>query len=159
MHGLMSYRRFRRARLLRSDRAEWAFGRYVATELWLELGRYVATELWLELGRYVATERSKRLVAARTVGPLRPLGSEESHFGTTEPRPSRPQSSPRLNPCSGCIRESPERRRSSPSELETQNEERPWPLESHGSLILHRPRSDAEDDTPPKIWPSWLSSP
>ncbi|KAF3531420.1 hypothetical protein DY000_02039529 [Brassica cretica] len=28
------------ARSLRSDRAEWAFGRYVATELWLELGRY-----------------------------------------------------------------------------------------------------------------------
>ncbi|KAF2594109.1 hypothetical protein F2Q70_00043744 [Brassica cretica] len=44
MHGLMSYRRFGRARSLRSDRAEWAFGRYVATELWLELGRYVATE-------------------------------------------------------------------------------------------------------------------
>ncbi|KAF2599249.1 hypothetical protein F2Q68_00008603 [Brassica cretica] len=39
-------------RSLRSDRAEWAFG------------RYVATELWLELGRYVATERSTRLVAA-----------------------------------------------------------------------------------------------
>ncbi|KAF3581693.1 hypothetical protein DY000_02033744 [Brassica cretica] len=56
MHGLMSYRRFGRARSLRSDRtlvrarslrsnrAEWTFGRYVATELWLELGRYVATE-------------------------------------------------------------------------------------------------------------------
>ncbi|KAF3486188.1 hypothetical protein F2Q69_00053076 [Brassica cretica] len=56
MHGLMSYRRFGRARSLRSDRslvrarslrsdrAEWMFGRYVATELWLELGRYVATE-------------------------------------------------------------------------------------------------------------------
>ncbi|KAF3489403.1 hypothetical protein F2Q69_00052930 [Brassica cretica] len=40
MHGLMSYRRFRRALSLRSDRA------------WLELGRYVAIELWLELGRY-----------------------------------------------------------------------------------------------------------
>ncbi|KAF2584858.1 hypothetical protein F2Q70_00035627 [Brassica cretica] len=56
MHGLMSHRRFGRARSLRSDRtlvrawslrsdrAEWTFGRYVATELWLELGRYVATE-------------------------------------------------------------------------------------------------------------------
>ncbi|KAF3600895.1 hypothetical protein F2Q69_00035617 [Brassica cretica] len=32
VHGLMSYRRFGRARSLRSDRA------------WLELGRYVATE-------------------------------------------------------------------------------------------------------------------
>ncbi|KAF3506449.1 hypothetical protein F2Q69_00007248 [Brassica cretica] len=41
-----------RARSLRSDRAEWAFG------------RYVATELWLKLGRYVATERSTLLVAA-----------------------------------------------------------------------------------------------
>ncbi|KAF2576573.1 hypothetical protein F2Q70_00004687 [Brassica cretica] len=29
---------------LRSDRAEWTFGCYVATEPWLELGRYVATE-------------------------------------------------------------------------------------------------------------------
>ncbi|KAF2559766.1 hypothetical protein F2Q68_00015251 [Brassica cretica] len=41
MHGLMSYRHFGRARSLRSDRAEWTFGRYVATELWLELGCYV----------------------------------------------------------------------------------------------------------------------
>ncbi|KAF2535990.1 hypothetical protein F2Q68_00021054 [Brassica cretica] len=66
MHGLMSYRRFGRARSLRSDRTlvrarplrsdrsnarslrsdrvEWAFGCYAVTELWLELGRYVATE-------------------------------------------------------------------------------------------------------------------
>ncbi|KAF3528286.1 hypothetical protein DY000_02037741 [Brassica cretica] len=44
MHGLMSYRRFGRARSLRSDRAEWTFGRYVATELELEFYRYVATE-------------------------------------------------------------------------------------------------------------------
>ncbi|KAF3534977.1 hypothetical protein DY000_02039619 [Brassica cretica] len=44
MHGLMSYRRFGRARSLRSDRAEWAFGCHVVTELWLELGRHVATE-------------------------------------------------------------------------------------------------------------------
>nr|VDD11510.1 unnamed protein product [Brassica oleracea] len=56
--------------------AEWAFGCYVVTELWLELGRYVATErstrlfgryvateLWFELGRYVATEQNGRLVA------------------------------------------------------------------------------------------------
>ncbi|KAF3607900.1 hypothetical protein DY000_02046393 [Brassica cretica] len=55
MHGLMSYRRFGRARSLRSDRA---LDRYVATELRLELGRYVATEQTLELGRYVATERN-----------------------------------------------------------------------------------------------------
>ncbi|KAF3560912.1 hypothetical protein DY000_02015190 [Brassica cretica] len=38
--------------LERSDRAEWAFG------------CYAVTELWLELGRYVATERSTRLIAA-----------------------------------------------------------------------------------------------
>ncbi|KAF3602030.1 hypothetical protein F2Q69_00037137 [Brassica cretica] len=44
MHGLMSYRRFGRARSLRSDRVEWTFGRYVATELWLKLGCYVVTE-------------------------------------------------------------------------------------------------------------------
>ncbi|KAF2577082.1 hypothetical protein F2Q68_00005828 [Brassica cretica] len=29
---------------LRSDQAEWTFGRYVATKPWLKLGRYVATE-------------------------------------------------------------------------------------------------------------------
>ncbi|KAF2584059.1 hypothetical protein F2Q70_00036695 [Brassica cretica] len=63
MHGLMSYRRFGRARSLHSDRAEWTFGRYVATELRLGLSHYVATELRLELGRYVATERNTRSVA------------------------------------------------------------------------------------------------
>ncbi|KAF3511824.1 hypothetical protein F2Q69_00005204 [Brassica cretica] len=31
MHGLMSYRRFGRARSLRSDRAERTLGRYIAT--------------------------------------------------------------------------------------------------------------------------------
>ena len=50
-----------RARSLCSDRAGQALGRYVATELWLELGRYelgryVATEIWLEFGCYIATE-------------------------------------------------------------------------------------------------------
>ncbi|KAF3610755.1 hypothetical protein DY000_02048763 [Brassica cretica] len=63
MHGLMSYRRFGRARSLRSDRAERTLGRCVATELRLGLGRYVATELRLELGRYVETERNGRSVA------------------------------------------------------------------------------------------------
>ncbi|KAF3538568.1 hypothetical protein F2Q69_00023561 [Brassica cretica] len=52
MHGLMSYRRFGRARSLCSDREERT------------LGRYVATGLWLELGRYAAIERNTRLVAA-----------------------------------------------------------------------------------------------
>ncbi|KAF3546669.1 hypothetical protein DY000_02007894 [Brassica cretica] len=64
MHGFVSYRRFGRARSLRNDQAVCVLGRYVATELWLELGRYVATEpsteLWLELGRYVASARSLR---------------------------------------------------------------------------------------------------
>ncbi|KAF2582683.1 hypothetical protein F2Q68_00006503 [Brassica cretica] len=44
MGSLRSDRTLVRARSLRSDRAGWAFGLYVATELWLELGRYVATE-------------------------------------------------------------------------------------------------------------------
>ncbi|KAF3570492.1 hypothetical protein F2Q69_00059356 [Brassica cretica] len=42
--SLRSDRTLVRARPLRIDRAEWTFGRYVATELWLELGRYVAIE-------------------------------------------------------------------------------------------------------------------
>ncbi|KAF3598786.1 hypothetical protein F2Q69_00036421 [Brassica cretica] len=44
MHGIMSYRRLRRARSLRSDRAERTLGRYAATELRLGLGRYIVTE-------------------------------------------------------------------------------------------------------------------
>ncbi|KAF2611202.1 hypothetical protein F2Q70_00011704 [Brassica cretica] len=51
MHGLMSYRCFGRARLLRSDRA------------WLELGRYVSSEL---NGRSVATLRPS-LARARSL--------------------------------------------------------------------------------------------
>ncbi|KAF2562003.1 hypothetical protein F2Q70_00014876 [Brassica cretica] len=48
MHGLMSYRRFGRARArsLRSDRASARA---------LELGRYVGTELLLELSSSVTT--------------------------------------------------------------------------------------------------------
>ncbi|KAF3551172.1 hypothetical protein DY000_02008975, partial [Brassica cretica] len=54
MHGLISYRRFGRARSLRSDRAERTLGRYVATELGPSslrtIGRYVATELgWISV--------------------------------------------------------------------------------------------------------------
>ncbi|KAF3573495.1 hypothetical protein F2Q69_00059390 [Brassica cretica] len=69
MHGFVSYRHFGKVRSLRSDRAVYVLGRYVATEL----GRYVATELgryslrsdlaWLDsdravcvLSRYVVTE-------------------------------------------------------------------------------------------------------
>ncbi|KAF3487425.1 hypothetical protein F2Q69_00052436 [Brassica cretica] len=40
---------------IRSNRAGRAPGRYVATEIRLELGRYVATELWLGLGCYAET--------------------------------------------------------------------------------------------------------
>ncbi|KAF3554333.1 hypothetical protein F2Q69_00012636 [Brassica cretica] len=39
------------ARLLRSDRAAFMLGRYIPTELWLELGCYVATELGLPVVR------------------------------------------------------------------------------------------------------------
>ncbi|KAF3571034.1 hypothetical protein F2Q69_00059975 [Brassica cretica] len=42
--SLCSDRVLTRARSLCSDRAEWTFGRYVATEPWLELCCYVATE-------------------------------------------------------------------------------------------------------------------
>ncbi|KAF2605443.1 hypothetical protein F2Q70_00025597 [Brassica cretica] len=66
MHGLMSYRRFRRARSLRSDRA---LARARARSLRSDraertLGCYVATKLWLELGCHAATERNTRSVAA-----------------------------------------------------------------------------------------------
>ncbi|KAF3573253.1 hypothetical protein F2Q69_00058898 [Brassica cretica] len=51
MHGFVSYRRFGRARSLRSDQALYVLGRYVATEpctcsvaTWRELGRCVPTE-------------------------------------------------------------------------------------------------------------------
>uniref|UniRef100_A0A0D3CNT8 Uncharacterized protein n=1 Tax=Brassica oleracea var. oleracea TaxID=109376 RepID=A0A0D3CNT8_BRAOL len=58
MHGFVSYRRFGRARSLRSDRSERTLVCYVGSDRveWT-LGRYVTTELWLELGHYVATER------------------------------------------------------------------------------------------------------
>ncbi|KAF3527769.1 hypothetical protein DY000_02042934 [Brassica cretica] len=79
MHGLVSYRCFGRARLLRSNRTGRTLGRYVATERdgHSELGsNSVATSrpsgtdarslrsdrAWLELSRNVATERDGRLV-------------------------------------------------------------------------------------------------
>ncbi|KAF3555533.1 hypothetical protein F2Q69_00013432 [Brassica cretica] len=46
---------------LRSDRTRALVGRYVATELLLELGHYIATKYRLELGRYVATELEPEL--------------------------------------------------------------------------------------------------
>ncbi|KAF3539296.1 hypothetical protein F2Q69_00021742 [Brassica cretica] len=58
MHGLMSYRRFGRARSLRRNRAERT------------LGRYAATELWLGLGRYVETKCNERSVATFVYGPV-----------------------------------------------------------------------------------------
>ncbi|KAF2534201.1 hypothetical protein F2Q70_00030019 [Brassica cretica] len=60
MHGLMLYRRFGRARSLRSDQAERTLGRCVATELHLGLGRY-------ELGPYVATELRPSRTNARSL--------------------------------------------------------------------------------------------
>ncbi|KAF3605718.1 hypothetical protein DY000_02047814 [Brassica cretica] len=68
MHGLMSYQRFGKARLLRSDRV---------------LGRYVATELWFEIGRYIATERNGHLVATLvavylTVATIYQIGSSRT---------------------------------------------------------------------------------
>ncbi|KAF3572217.1 hypothetical protein F2Q69_00059041 [Brassica cretica] len=67
MHGLMSYRRFGRARLLCSDRAERTLGRYVATELGsssvADARSLRSDRAWLELGRYVAIERNGRSVA------------------------------------------------------------------------------------------------
>ncbi|KAF3538012.1 hypothetical protein F2Q69_00023153 [Brassica cretica] len=62
MHGFVSYRRFRKVRSQRSDRAVYVLRHYVATELgWssvatdrasLELGRYVATKLGLCVVRW-----------------------------------------------------------------------------------------------------------
>ncbi|KAF3488268.1 hypothetical protein F2Q69_00053425 [Brassica cretica] len=49
-----SDRALARALSLRSDLAGRVLSRYVATEL-LTRGRFVATELWLELGCYAAT--------------------------------------------------------------------------------------------------------
>ncbi|KAF2584469.1 hypothetical protein F2Q70_00036151 [Brassica cretica] len=84
MHGLMPYRRFGRARSLRSDRtlvrarslrsdlapararslrserAEWAFGCYVVTELWLKLGRYPPSTL----GTWISSEVPMRGMAS-----------------------------------------------------------------------------------------------
>ncbi|KAF3608122.1 hypothetical protein DY000_02049156 [Brassica cretica] len=81
MHGLISYRRFKGGRSLRSDRAERMLGRYIVTE---RDGRSVATlrpslararslrsdqagrsdRAWLELGRYVATGQRACAVVA-----------------------------------------------------------------------------------------------
>ncbi|KAF2588449.1 hypothetical protein F2Q70_00039533 [Brassica cretica] len=71
MHGLVSYRRFGRARLLRSDRAEWTLDRYVATELG---SSSVATDREERtLGRYVANEPGSTPVASDRAW-LVPLG-------------------------------------------------------------------------------------
>ncbi|KAF3543293.1 hypothetical protein DY000_02006278 [Brassica cretica] len=59
-----------RARLLRNDRAGRTLGRYVATELWLELGLYVATKrdepsvaTWRPSGTSAWSLRSDRALA------------------------------------------------------------------------------------------------
>ncbi|KAF3607288.1 hypothetical protein DY000_02048233 [Brassica cretica] len=45
MHGFVSYRRSGRVRSLRSDRAVYVLGRYVATELGLCMIRFAILEL------------------------------------------------------------------------------------------------------------------
>ncbi|WZZ88528.1 hypothetical protein YC2023_117107 [Brassica napus] len=64
----MSYRRFERARSLRSEGAEQMLGRYVTTELGssgTDARLLRSDRAWLELGRYVATERDGRSVATK----------------------------------------------------------------------------------------------
>ncbi|KAF2600323.1 hypothetical protein F2Q68_00009468 [Brassica cretica] len=63
MHGLVSYRRFGRARSLRSDRAGWTLSRYVSLRSDRARLMLRSDRVWLELGRYVATERDGRSVA------------------------------------------------------------------------------------------------
>ncbi|KAF2551856.1 hypothetical protein F2Q68_00035936 [Brassica cretica] len=80
MHEVMSYRRFGRARSLRSDRA---LGRYVTTKLWFELGRYVATGYVATErapGRYVATERNRHLRRSSDKTEKRSSGVTERHL-------------------------------------------------------------------------------
>ncbi|KAF3584584.1 hypothetical protein F2Q69_00027757 [Brassica cretica] len=80
MHGLMSYRRFGRARSLRSDQAERTLGRYVATEL----GSSSVATAWLKLGRYVATGLGSSLVAT-----YRPSGRDARLLRSDRARPLR----------------------------------------------------------------------
>ncbi|KAF2534686.1 hypothetical protein F2Q70_00030022 [Brassica cretica] len=54
VRSLRSDRAF--ARSLRSDRAEWTFGRYVATEPWLKLGRYAKLFHIRKYGRFSLSE-------------------------------------------------------------------------------------------------------
>ncbi|KAF2577299.1 hypothetical protein F2Q68_00005249 [Brassica cretica] len=88
MHGFVSYRRFGRARSLRSDRTERTIGRYVATELGSSsvaagrvLGRYNAIRLGLRLMTAALVEGIKPFVVRlgikvlMTSFPARPLRS------------------------------------------------------------------------------------
>ncbi|KAF3538150.1 hypothetical protein F2Q69_00021121 [Brassica cretica] len=61
MHGLVSYRRFGRARSLHSDRAGWTLGRYRLSET--DARSLRNDRAWFELGRYIATERDGHSVA------------------------------------------------------------------------------------------------
>ncbi|KAF2601350.1 hypothetical protein F2Q70_00025952 [Brassica cretica] len=63
MHGFVSYRRFGRARLLRNDQTVCVLGRYLATELWLELGLLRSDRDAFVLGLYVAAELGSSSIA------------------------------------------------------------------------------------------------
>ncbi|KAF3546672.1 hypothetical protein DY000_02007893 [Brassica cretica] len=85
MHGFVSYRRYGRARSLCNDQAVCVLGRYIATELWLELGRYVATDpcaCWVATDRALARARSLRSDRAWLVrGPIAILELARGWFG------------------------------------------------------------------------------
>ncbi|KAG5400741.1 hypothetical protein IGI04_015348 [Brassica rapa subsp. trilocularis] len=102
VQSLHSDQTLARARSLRSDRAERALGRYVATELWPELGRYVATErssrsiLPYEQAsrkkesRYPTKARNRSLRSDRTSVPLgRYVATERSSRSRPSDRPAR----------------------------------------------------------------------
>ncbi|KAF3594405.1 hypothetical protein DY000_02021103 [Brassica cretica] len=87
MHGFVSYRRFGRARSLRSDQAVYVLDRYIATEF--GLSSIGSDQARLELGRYVATEHPS-CVRARSLhsdrawlvrGPMAILELVRGRFG------------------------------------------------------------------------------
>ncbi|KAG5388617.1 hypothetical protein IGI04_030158 [Brassica rapa subsp. trilocularis] len=105
VRSLRSDRALARAWSLRSDRAERTLGRYVATELWLELGCYVVTEqnrrsrpsrtdAWsLRSGRALARARSWLLRSDRIACMCDPAENEAwwvAHYGSITPPKEKP---------------------------------------------------------------------